>query len=285
VGELHFDTPSPHDRPVFISREFDSPRPAPPERKHPSFFGKFFKRTRKKIDAENQRAAQLHEALIAEWQLASADHRKAECARRTLIEERIYTEVEAMESHLEDTLQDIAWPRETPISVEIEAGGRVVFVDVDLPEIEDMPSKTAGVPTRGLKLSVKDMSPTQVQRLYMRHVHAVAFRIAGEAFAALPKSEQIVLSGFSQRRHKETGRMGDEYLFSLSATRQAWNEIEFSPAAIRDLDVVDALARFNLRRAMSKTGIFKPIAPFSPEEILATLQSPAEAIALSAARQ
>jgi len=105
-------------------------------------------------------------------------------------------------------LQDIAWPKETLVAFEIPTQG-IMTIDVDLPEVEDMPDKTAMVPQRGFKLSVKEMGPTQVQRLYMRHVHAIDF-----------------------------GNLGQ-------------------------IDVVEAFARFDLRRDMSKTGVFKPIEPFA----------------------
>ena len=45
------------------------------------------------------------------------------------------------------------------LAVARQAGLRVML-DVDLPELEDMPTKLAAVPARGLKLSVKEMSAT-----------------------------------------------------------------------------------------------------------------------------
>lgn len=266
VGELHLDTPAPDDRPTFTATRFEINSPVCPAPKQPSFFGKFFRRSREKVEAENQRSLRQHEEAVAQWEREFESHSEAQATQRTLIEESIYTKGDAMESYLESTLQQIVWPRETNVSTEIASGGRVVFVDVDLPEIEDMPNKTAGIPKRGLKLSVKEMSDTQVKRLYMRHVHGIAFRIIGETFASLPLVEQVVLSGFSQRRDKGTGRLDDEYLYSVKVCRQAWRSIEFSPASLTELDVVEALSRFELRRAMTKTGIFKPITPFAIED-------------------
>jgi len=42
--------------------------------------------------------------------------------------------------------------------------------------------------------------------------------------------------------------------------REAWSEINFEMLPM--IDVVEALAQFDLRRNMSKTGVFKPIEPF-----------------------
>src|SRR3546814_2278591 len=78
-----------------------------------------------------------------------------------------------MERWLEENLQDIAWPRETQVALDIAENGQHIRLDVDLPEIEDMPSKRAAVPARGLKLSVKELPAVQVRKRYMAHVHGV----------------------------------------------------------------------------------------------------------------
>ena len=263
VGDLHVDTPSPETKPVFVPCMFPHPCPAAPVLKVPGFFAKFLESKRLKIDKENQQAERLHRTHVSEWEKAVAQHKQTENERRNYIEELIYTDVESMESYLETVLQDIAWPRETLVTAELVDFGQVILIDVDLPEVEDMPSKTAGVPSRGMKLSVKEMSPTQLQRLYMRHIHSIGFRIVGEAFAALPKTDCVVLSGCSQRRNKSTGHISDEYLYSVKVRREAWRTIDFSPDGLRSLDVMESLARFDLKRTMSKTGIFKPITPFA----------------------
>src|SRR3546814_2526963 len=95
-----------------------------------------------------------------------------------------------MERLLEENLQDIAWPRETLRSLEIAEQGQHIRRDVDLPELEDMPSKIAAVPARGLKLSVKDLPAAQIRKRYMAHVHGIGFRIVGESFAALPSAQR-----------------------------------------------------------------------------------------------
>ncbi|MEJ3721808.1 hypothetical protein WGM54_28375, partial [Paenibacillus polymyxa] len=132
--------------------------------------------------------------------------------RQQWIEERIYTQPAAMATWLEEQLQDIVWPRETLVSFDVLEEGRLLVLDVDLPEIEDLPHRVASVPSRGLKLTVKSLSPTRLQQLYMAHVHGIAFRLIGESFAALPLVETVVLSGYSQRRDPVTGRLRDDYL-------------------------------------------------------------------------
>jgi len=132
-------------------------------------------------------------------------------------------------------------------------------MDVDLPEIEDMPTKLASLPARGWKVSMKQLTDTKKRQLYMNHVHGVGFRLIGEAFATLPTVESVTLSAYSQRPDKATGKIVDEYLYSVCVERGAWSAINFHNLAA--VDMVESLAQFNLRRKMTKTGIFKPIEP------------------------
>lgn len=260
LGGIHLDTPSCNSRPTFIGTPFSEPEPVSPSPRKPSLLDRLFKKRMQRLEARNAEDQAGFIARHGRWAADRASHLRLEQDRKRLIEEGIYTRTTDMEAWLEDNLQDICWPRETEISLELREAGQCVLLDVDLPEIEDMPSSTASVPSRGLKLSVKEMSATAIQKLYMAHVHAVAFRIIGEAFAALPKATTVVFSGYSQRPDKATGRITDEYLFSVRVGRGAWSDIDFRRLA--DIDVVEALTRFDLRRQMTKTGIFKAIEPF-----------------------
>ena len=127
-----------------------------------------------------------YEDDLSKWTSDRLEFDTAQRNKQDLIAKVIQGDTLSMEVFLEEVLQDIVWPRETTLSFDILEDGKKVIVDVDLPEIEDMPDKVASVPQRGYRLSVKEISATQVQKNYMRHVHAVGFRIIGEIFAALP---------------------------------------------------------------------------------------------------
>lgn len=260
LGSIHRDTPDCNTRPTFTEVPFSEQKPAPPRPQKPTLLHRLFKTKMLRLEAQNAEALADFTTRLDAWANDQKRHNKHEGDRKRLIEDGIYNRVSDMEAWLEENLQDICWPRETSISMELLEDGKSVLLDVDLPEVEDMPSVTASVPSRGLKLSVKQMSATAIQKLYMAHVHAVAFRIIGETFAALPKATTVVLSGYSQRPDKSTGRIADDYLLSVRVDRGQWSDIDFGRLA--DIEVVDALARFELRRQMTKTGIFKAIEPF-----------------------
>jgi hypothetical protein len=262
VGDLHLLTPSPKHRPVYLARLFDVVKPQPPIPKRLGFFRSLFKSQRDKVEAENRDNITAFENQLKKWEEQLEAFIESERINRELVEYKIYHDIAAMELFWEGKLQEIAWPRETNVSTEITHEGRVVFIDVDLPELEDMPNKMATVPSKGYKLSVKELSPTQVQKLYMKHIHGIAFLTIGQAFHALPNAQEIIFSGYSQRPDKSTGHIVDEYLLSVRVIRSAWGKLNFDNLA--SIDVIEALTNFELRRTMSKTGEFKPILPFAP---------------------
>jgi hypothetical protein len=262
LGEIHFYTPDPKEKPRYVPQEFSEPAPKRPNPNKLGLMGALFKKKRERIEKENAEKIHHFQNELSAWHSAKQAFDTAEQRRKEMIEKGIYTDVEAMKTFLEEELQGIVWPRETTLSTEILDGGRQVFVDVDLPEIEDLPRQTASVPQRGYKLSVKDMSAAQVQRLYMRHVHGVGFRIIGEVFSALPNAQQVILSAYSQRPNRSTGHVEDQYLYSVRVDRAPWSRINFDN--LDEIDVIEALAQFDLKRSMTKTGVFKPIEPFGP---------------------
>lgn len=262
VAEVHLETPGPDTRPVFDPPRFELPQPVRPVPARPGFFAKLIRTRYEAIERQNIDAFHAYQTRLLKWQHAKADHNAMIVARKKLIEDDIYTDPAAMERHFEGVLGEIDWPRETAVSFEIPISGTTVLLDIDLPEIEDMPTSAASVPQRGLRLAVKELSAAKVRKLYMGHVHGVLFRVIGEAFAALPTVQTVVASGYSQRPDKSTAQIIDEYLLSVRVQREEWRQIDFGN--LEALDPAAAFDRFDLRRQVTKTGIFSRISPFFP---------------------
>jgi hypothetical protein len=176
------------------------------------------------------------------------------------VEEERLTDTSAMQVFLTKALQGIVWPRETTVSLDIRDEGKIVLLDVDLPEIEDMPTQVASVGKRDLKLIIGERSKTQLQKDYLIHIYAVGFRLLGEVFVSLPTVETVVLSAYSQRPSKLTGQIQDEYLYSVRVTRSKWSRINFQN--LNTIDVVKCFEEFDLRAKMTKTGNISSIEPF-----------------------
>ncbi len=261
ILNLHHETPKPTEQIKYVPIPFDIEQPSLPQERSAGIFGLLSAKRKKAVEQENASALNKYEANLSEWDAAKAEHEKIEKHNLWLAEEGRHKSKDSMEEYLEMALGDIDWPRETDVSFEVSNDGRAVFLDVDLPEVEDMPTESATVAARGFKINVKKRSETQVRKEYMSHIHAVAFRVIGEVFAALPRVTRVVLSGYSQRPDPQTGQARDEYLLSVSVDRDKWLSLNFNN--IDRIDHVACFEIFDVRRDVSKTGVFKPIEPLS----------------------
>ena len=295
---IHFTTPSPDTEitftpvpyevipPVEPSSIFPEPMPTPPIPKPYGFLAKRIKFFRNQVDKRNlkkqigfqnatirwhehKRAFEVDFAeKISEYQKNLSDYQNAKNIfdgeqekRRKFIEEDRLNDQLAMQEFLTESLESIVWPRETNISFEVSTDGRQVMLDVDLPEIEDMPTQQATVSKKEFRILYKDISETQSRINYYTHIHAIGFRILGEVLMALPTINAVVLSAYSQRTDKKTGKIVDEYLYSIKVTRNKWESIDFNN--LKAIDVAECFALFELKRKATKTGVITPIEPFS----------------------
>jgi hypothetical protein len=258
LGKIHCYTPKPDETPTRAKRAFDKPAPQRPTPKPVGFFARLFGK-RAEIESQNAEAQQRYEGEFSRWNSEKAVFEAREEEQSRTFDRLLRSDVEFMQQVLEDNLQDIVWPRETLVSFEVRDDGKSVDLDVDLPEIEDLPRRVTSVPERGYKLSGKQLRGKALQELYARHVHGVGFRIIGEVFATLPTIEQVTSSAFTQRDDPATGQRSDTYVYSVRVTRRDWAKINFKNVA--GVDVVACFDRFELRRKVGRTGAFERIVP------------------------
>lgn len=260
IRYIHLRTPNPNLRREFEALPFTTACPTQPILKKIGFWGHIIKKHKKRIEQDNIAKKTEYEKTLKEWEMAKAEHDKRQLDRERLFIER-EDNINAIEFFLSEYLPSLNWPRETNVSFDILDDGNTIMLDVDLPEVEDMPSREASVISRSLKINYKDITDTNRRRDYMSHVHGVGFLLIGEVFSFLPKLDKIILSGYSQRIDRSSGATQDEYLYSVVINRSQWIQINFTD--LRKVDPVESLSKFEIRRKMTKTGIFSPIEPFA----------------------
>lgn len=161
---------------------------------------------------------------------------------------------------LEAAFGAVEWPRDTTLDYELVADGVELHLDVDLPEIEDFPSRMAEMADTGKQVKFRKLAEKQLREDYATHVHGVFVRLLGIAFAALPCLNTIIMSGYSQRKNKKNAIVSDEYLLSVSVTRDRWGQL-----ALRDASIVDptrTIEMLNHIRKMNANNQFSPIEPY-----------------------
>ena len=115
-----------------------------------------------------------------------------------------------------------------------------MFLDVDLPEIADLPNQSASLGADQQRLKIQAKLARQLRGEYARHVHAIVLRLVGLVFALLPEMKEVVVSGYSQRLNAATGHVDDDYLLSVLFTQA------------------------QLVRKMTAPGMFSAIKPLAP---------------------
>jgi hypothetical protein len=264
---VHDETPPPDAQLVYTPRPFEAPAPLVPSPPKSGCLALVWPPLRAAANAERQRLLDAHSLEQQRWTTEKSAHETIEERRRWLYDVGRRHTADAMEETLEHVLAGIPWPYETLLSAEVTSDRRAVWIDVDLPEIDAVPGFRWKTRRGGLDVERRDVSDTQVRKEYALHVHGVVFRVVGEAFAALPDVQEVVASGYSTRLDKATGHARDEYLLSVRVDRAGWGRIRFE--ALEQVDPIEALAVFDLRRRMTVTGIFTGIEPFAPADGIA----------------
>jgi hypothetical protein len=260
IADIHCLTPRPNTPLQIECESFSIPEPKEPVlEKIGAIRGFLMPAAKRRVTQQNAERRTAYETALSLWQRLKKEHFDKEQQRVNAIQEAIKTDTAVMEEHLSRRLAALAWPRETEVSFEITDSGKAVLLDVDLPEIEDLPTKQATVPQRAWKVTTKELSQKQGRLNYMRHIHGVGFRLIGEVFAVLPAADTVTVSGYSQRPDAKTGNVGDEYLFSVRVDRAQWEHLNFG--ARDNIDPEEALTAFTLRRNATATGMLKPIEP------------------------
>ncbi|MEH6530909.1 MAG: hypothetical protein V7735_06135 [Photobacterium frigidiphilum] len=212
-----------------------------------------------------QRTLEAWKDKVSDWRLAKDAHDEDEKTKETNFSTAIRTDLKLMEDVLEVELSSLDWPRETMVDFQIEGNGKAIWIDVDLPEIEDLPQKVAALSANSRKLNIKNKAKKLLQLEYAKHIHGIALRLAGYTLSTLPASKLVVVSGYSQRLNSKTGHVDDEYLYSIKFTRSGVEQFNFSD--IEKLDPVEATNLFEHERKMTVTGVLKVIEPFELLEI------------------
>ncbi|MBP6739729.1 MAG: DUF4236 domain-containing protein [Leptospiraceae bacterium] len=153
-------------------------------------------------------------------------------------------------------LLKINWPKETLISYDWTEENELL-IDVDLPEIEMLPSKRLEVTVDGNRIKSKKLSENEIQSLYRKHIFGIIFRTIGELFRHISFLQSIKIYGFTQRADASTGNINDTYIICSYIKAEEWNTL--NKLNLESIDPESALSRFTLITDISKKGYFSEI--------------------------
>lgn len=126
------------------------------------------------------------------------------------------------------------WSRETIVAFHYDEEISTLFIDVDLPEIEDTPV------SNGERLKTAE----EYFHDYARHVHAVILRVSGIAFRVCPEIQFVVTTGYSQIFNHDTGDEDDRYLINVRLSRDKFERLPIKNIA--KCDPIQYLSDFDM---------------------------------------
>ena len=163
---------------------------------------------------------------------------------------------EFIELNLDNFLHSITLPVNFTVSYEYDDKNGILTVDLDLPEIEDLPTSKASTLASG-KVKIKNKTQKELKEQYLICVTGLAFFFSSHFFNLSTRINKVLISGFTQRISKKTGQLTDEYIYSVLFTRE-----EFAQLVIKDLIPYFAIEQFEHKINYSKTFELMTIEPF-----------------------
>lgn len=133
---------------------------------------------------------------------------------------------------------------------------QTLYVDLDLPEVEEIPRRKAEYLPSG-NVSFKQKTQKEVQLDYVKCICGLAFLVASRFFNVNSNIKYIQISGYTQRINRATGEDSDDYVYTVFFDKES-----FSRLIIENIDPLLAMREFPCRIKISATGILSSIVPF-----------------------
>ena len=149
------------------------------------------------------------------------------------------------------------------VRVNYELEDNVLYVDLDLPEIEDLdtsyPTYSSG------RIVYRNKKSTQLKEEYARLVLSLGVFLSANYFNLSSFIDEIAMSGFTTVRDKN-GDLVDQYLYSVEYTRDVFEKTNLS----RLDDLFEFILKFRNRINLSKNYAFKAIKPYETKIVIKT---------------
>ena len=207
-----------------------------------------------KPDLSGRNPSRQH-VLLAAWRASQDERTKTQAAILNLWQQCNAGNMEAMQAWLTQYLPRLSWPHETPVDFSLPDAA-TLLLDVEVAALDEMPTYVAVAQRGRLALDFHQSSETSRRKEYLAYIHNVAFRLVGEAMAALPTVQTIIISLHTAVLDPASFHSGPGFIASARIDRATWHRIDFT--ALDRMDMVDLFAVFELRRTITRGHILQP---------------------------
>lgn len=205
---------------------------------------------------------QIFEAQQA--QLAQEENERLQAEMEAMLETMrngLNADAEYVEGQIEEWLGEQELPMDFDVEFEYDKEAGLLMVDLDLPEIEDLPDeKTVQMASGEVKTKAK--SQKELKQDYVNCVLGLGVFCASNFFCITPDMERILLSAYTQRRNTKTGDQEDVYIYSVIFERRP-----FEKGGYQDDDPEAFIGKFKSRMIKLASGDLKKIEPYTVEDL------------------
>lgn len=205
-----------------------------------------------------------------EWERNKAEHELAEKERITGIncskkydydsqmaayETFLNGDDAAVSVQIDASLSALELPCEFAVDYDLDVMSGTARLNLDLPEIEDIPSKKASILANG-KVSVKDKTKKELAEDYATCVTGLAFFFSGMLFNISSRINYIEVAGYTQRLDGKTGEITDQYIYAVRFDRKTFSGLKFG-----SIVPYESFELFPHVMDLTKQMVFKTVVP------------------------
>ena len=180
------------------------------------------------------------------------------------IEVKPEAEGELDEAAAEKAIEEWLEGSEAPIAFEMQAEAHpekdAIMIDLDLPEIEDMPVNKLSELADGT-IKIKKKTKKEQYADYKTCVFGLGEYVASHALTAVPQAKRIVVSAYTQRRDEKTGDLLDVFIYSVQFDREAFKQ------GYQEIDPYTFCGDLPSRFYVLASGVMKEITPFEAQDL------------------
>lgn len=165
---------------------------------------------------------------------------------------------DTIESFVSSYMNNLQLAYDVRVNYELE--DHILYVDLDLPEIENLSAVYPAL-SKG-KIAQKKKTSAMLREEYAQTVMSLGVFLSAGFFNQSPYIDEIVMSGFTTVRNKD-GDLVDQYLYSVKYTREIFEQTDLSELE----DLYAFILRFENRINLSKTNSFKAVKPYEMESV------------------
>jgi hypothetical protein len=201
------------------------------------------------LAAEHEEALASHASREAE---AADVWKQTETHRVERLRRAIGGDLDAIECAVRSGIEELIFPFETNCAFAIDDEDHA-YMDIDLPEIEDVISETRRVALKSGR--IKDVKCKAVDRnkAYAELVTGLACKLAATVLVAAPTLQRVTVAGHTQRQRRDSFEVVDTYVFEVRFSRAAFAE------QVSGFEPVASLQGFPSRLEMGGNGALKKL--------------------------